>query len=313
MTNFEHQVWKCFKDSDLSLHNNFILCVSGGLDSMVLLEVFAKIKSQSKLQVLHYHHGPCEDLELQKFRDENLKLIKSRVDQLKLVNISFHSRKSEKKLITEEQMREARWDFIKSFKKSDEVIVTAHHLDDRFETILLKMIRGTGVDGFVSFKDWNQEIFRPFLNFSKSELKDFAQKQNINWNRDPSNKDELYLRNWIREKWLKQLDEKVHSGSKNLAKSFFKIADLIENSPTFELVFEGKSNELALSRGWYVSLSKAEQLRALSLYLKKHQIFDFTTGQLEEIRKRLDKNQKDITFSLLARKWVINASQIMLQ
>ncbi|MEQ1722847.1 MAG: ATP-binding protein, partial [Pseudobdellovibrio sp.] len=147
----------------------------------------------------------------------------------------------------------------------------------------------------------------------KSELLDYAQKQNIDWNTDPSNLDESYLRNWIRENWLKQLDEKVNLGSKNLAKSFFRIADLIAEHSTFELEIDEKSDGFALSRGWYVSLSKADQLRALSLYLKKHQIFNFTTGQLEEIRKRLDKNQKDITFELLARKWVINASQIMLQ
>jgi tRNA(Ile)-lysidine synthase len=313
MMNFEHQVWKCFKDSKLSLHNNFILCISGGLDSMVLLSVFAKVKPEANIKVLHYHHGMTNDAVLQKFRDDNLNFIKSKVDQLKLVNIDFHCEISEKKLMTEEQMRTARWAFIKSRQKSNEVIVTAHHLDDRFETMLLKMIRGTSADGFVSFKVWNQEIFRPFLNFSKSELMDYAQKQNIEWNFDPSNADESYLRNWIRENWLKQLDEKVNLGSKNMAKSFFKIADLVADSPTFELVVDENSDGLALSRRWYVSLSKAEQLRALSLYLKKHQIFSFTSGQLEEIRKRLDKNQKDITFELLARKWVINASQIMLQ
>ncbi|MEQ1723882.1 MAG: tRNA lysidine(34) synthetase TilS, partial [Pseudobdellovibrio sp.] len=198
MMNFEHQVWKVFKDAELALHNNFILCISGGLDSMVLLEVFAKIKAQAKIQVLHYHHGATSDLKLQKFRDDNLKLIKSKVDQLKLANIQFHSEISETELTTEEQMREARWAYIKSFKISDEVVVTAHHLDDRFETMLLKMIRGTGVEGFSSFKVWNQEVFRPFLNFSKSELLDYAQKQNIDWNTDPSNLDESYLRNWIR-------------------------------------------------------------------------------------------------------------------
>jgi len=58
---------------------------------------------------------------------------------------------------------------------------------------------------------------------------------------------------------------------------------------------------------------QSDQLRGLALFLKSHQIHNFTSGQLEEIKKRLDNNQKDITFEILGKKWVINASQIMLR
>lgn len=311
--NFDHLIWKNLKESGLENHNNFVLCVSGGLDSMVLLNVFTKLKAQGQLKVLHYHHGPSNEAGLQKFRDANVNLINQQVEKSGHLKIGFITEKSSKELTSEQQMRESRWEFIRRHVSASDCVVTAHHLDDRFETLLMKMLRGTGVEGFVAFKMWNNEIFRPFLNLAKSELLEYAQKHKIDWNEDPSNKDESYLRNWIREKWLPELDQKMSGASKNLAKSLFKIGDSIAETQTFELIMDPESETLALSRQWYVSLSKSEQLRALSLFLKKHQIMSFTTGQLEEIVKRLDKNQKDITFEILGRKWVINASQIMLQ
>ncbi|MBY0553508.1 tRNA lysidine(34) synthetase TilS [bacterium] len=310
--NLNHQVWKNIKECGLEQKDSFVLCISGGLDSMVLLDVFLKVKPTSRIKVVHYHHGISAHTELQKFRDSNVQLIRE-ICMNSGRNVEFLTAKSSEELRSEEQFRNARWNFIRSIKQESDVVVTAHHLDDRFETILLKMIRGTSSEGLTSFKMWNGEILRPLLDQAKSELMLYAKKHNLDWNEDPSNSDDSYLRNWLRQVWLAKLDEKVNGGSQNFAKSLFKIADLVLETQTFELIMEPNSESLALSRQWYVSLSKQDQLRALALFLKKHHILSFTTGHLEEIGKRLDKNQKDITFEILGRKWVINASQIMLQ
>lgn len=311
-TALEHNIWKHFKEYDLDTHNNFILAVSGGLDSMVLLEVFLKLRPNAQIKVAYYHHGPTEDGIQEQHRNHAFEAVKRKISQVNKSQVTFCSEKSQNYLVSEEEMRTARWSFLRSLKTSDEVIVTAHHLDDRLETMLLKMIRGTSTDGFSAFKIWNQEIFRPFLEVAKNEILVYAQKLRIDWIEDPSNKQDLYLRNWIREKWLKELDDKVESGSKNLAKSLLKIGAAASENQSFELVLEFNEESIVLSRQWYVSLSKNDQLRGLALFLKKHQIYSFTNGQLEEIRKRLDKNQKNITFEILGKKWVINASRIVL-
>ncbi len=315
-TAFEHQIWKCLKENSLEGHNNFILAVSGGLDSMVLLEVFLNLRPQAKIKVASYHHGPSGSREQDEFRELALEAVKHKISRVGRENVIFCSEKSEFLLEGEEQMRAARWKFLRGLKVSDEIFVTAHHLDDRLETMLLKMLRGTSLDGFLAFRMWNDEIFRPFLNTAKNELTDFAKSQSIGWVEDPSNRNEQYLRNWIREKWLKELDEKVQGGSKNLAKSLLKIVDSAIDKSAFELVFvpvlEPDKDYFVLCRQWYVSLSRTDQLRGLALFLKKHQIHSFTTGHLEEIRKRLDKNQNNIRFELLGKKWVINASRIVL-
>lgn len=311
-TPFEHQIWKNFRENGLDTHDNFILAISGGLDSMALLEVFLRLRPQARLKVAHFHHGPTGNSEQDNFRELALEAVKHKISEVGHENIVFCCEKSAVCLESEEQLRTARWNFLKMLKTSDEVFVTAHHLDDRLETMLLKMLRGTSLDGFLAFRMWNDEIFRPFLSVTKNELLEFAENRKIGWVEDPSNRHEHYLRNWIREKWLKELDEKVEGGSKNLAKSLLKIGDSANEKSMFELVLVEDKDHFVLSRQWYVSLSKSDQLRSLALFLKKHQIHSFTSGHLEEIRKRLDKNQKNITFEILGKKWVINASGIVL-
>lgn len=316
-TGFEHSIWQKLKEHNLDKHNNFILAVSGGLDSMVLLQIFLKLKPQCNLKVAHYHHGCTIDKSQEKFRSRAYEVVKHKVSQQFLkpnkTNLVFCAARSSEVLSSEEQMRNSRWNYLRSLVTSDEVIVTGHHLDDAYETMLLKMIRGTTADGLLAFKMWNKEVFRPFLQTSKSDLMAYAQKQGITWLDDPSNSEDSYLRNWLREKWLKDLDKRVNSGRKNLFRSLLKMSMALNETQTLELVFVDRLGSGILNRQWYVSLSKVDQLRSLALFLKKHQIYKFTSGQLEEIRKRLDKNQKDITFDLLGKKWVINASQIMLQ
>ncbi len=311
-TPFEHQIWKFFKEHELDTHDSFILAISGGLDSMVLLDVFLRLRPQARLTVAHFHHGPTGNSEQDHFRELALEAVQHKISGLPRKNVVFYSEKSTIQIESEDQMRTARWTFLKGLKTSDEVFVTAHHLDDHLETMLLKMLRGTSLDGFLAFKMWNEEIFRPFLNSTKKELAEFAENRNIGWVEDPTNSQDHYLRNWLREKWLKELDEKLEGGSKNLAKSLLKIGNSANEKSVFELVLIEDKDHFVLSRQWYVSLSKSDQLRGLALFLKKHQIHSFTSGHLEEIRKRLDKNQKDITFELLGKKWVINASRIVL-
>ncbi|MGZ3691502.1 MAG: tRNA lysidine(34) synthetase TilS [Pseudobdellovibrio sp.] len=306
-SSFEHLIWKNLKSHGLEDQNHFLLAVSGGLDSMVLLELFFKLKPQAQIKVVHYHHGNADDQKQFEFRNACQKLVEERA------KACFFTEKSVIELKSEEQFRDARWAFIKKVKDAQDVVVTAHHLDDKLENVLLKLIRGTSLEGVSQFKMWNGQIFRPLLNVTKKQILDYAETENLKWLEDPSNQDTKYLRNWIREKWLVDLDNYQNGTRENLAKSLFQIIESPTEGQEFELSFASNSNEKSMNRQWYSLLSKGDQLRALAKLLKTNQIYDFSTGQLEEIRKRLDKNQKDLTFEILGRKWVINASQIVLE
>lgn len=309
----EHQIWKNLCEQSLEQHENFLLAVSGGLDSMVLLKVMRALKPLAKFKVFYYHHGPSQNAELALFRSQCRDLIKSEIEASGSSNVQFLTAESAEVLSSEEQAREARWAALRAVQAPEDIVVTAHHLDDRLETVLLKLIRGSSLEGISGFRMWNQKILRPFLNLSRAELKTYAEEKAVVWCEDPTNQESDYLRNWLRNKWLPALDEKVTGGRVNLSRSILRIAETLEKSPTFEQAFELHHEGASLAREWFSFLSKNEQIRALALFLKKQNIHEFTTGQLEEVRKRLDKNQKGITFYLIERKWVINATHIVIE
>jgi tRNA(Ile)-lysidine synthase len=310
--NLEHQLWAKLKHHGLDASNEFILAISGGLDSMALLNAMVSVKPAALLTVAYYHHGDNQDLSQVKFRDDCAGHIQKSISDFP--NLKFVMDKSASILKSEAQMRSARHAFLNSLKKTENTpIVTAHHLDDWVETMTLKMIRGAGPDGFTAFKMWDGNLFRPFLETSKADLQKYKDEKQFDHLEDPSNIKNDYLRNWLRNDWFKNLDLKQEGGYQNFSKSLLRLHESIEQNQAFSLKFWMDKSEKGLDRNWYFSLTEKLQLKALSLFLRHHEIYEFTQGQLAEINKRLDKNQKDLTFELISTKWVINASQIMLE
>lgn len=318
---FEHQLWHSLKEHGLESCDSYLVATSGGLDSMVLLHSLFRVRPQALIRVAHYHHGSASDPEQTRYRDHVADFVKHKIldmNQSKksgpAIEFVFERWAGDLELQSEAGLRKARWQFLfKSRHSQKEPVLTAHHLDDWFETALLKMLRGASLEGVAAFQMWNSEIFRPFLNLPKSELLNYATQQKVGYLNDPSNLDSDFLRNWIREKWLPDLEERHAGGVANLSRSLLSIISEFRKTSTFELKYHGDRLEQGLDRAWFLGLSQPDQLKALALYLKNHQVFEFTRGQLEEIIKRLDKNQKELTFGIIGRKWVINASQIMLQ
>ncbi len=322
-TNLEHDVWKLLKLYGLESKKSYFLAVSGGLDSMVLLHVMQRIRPQAEIIVGYYHHGPGDSEQQTVYRDQSLELVQIVCLKYADQGIKFIFEKSLLKLNSEAAFREARWQFFRKSASGNQPLLTAHHLDDWIETLTLKLIRGVGPEGFTSLRIWNQEIFRPFLETKKAVLLDYAKSNSLTWLEDPSNDSCQYLRNWLRNEWFKSLDEKNPSGYENYSRSLLRLCQELEAVPTFELRFfsntadlihtSDEANQLGLDRKWFFSLSETHQMKALALFLRHHSIFNISQGQIAEIQKRLDKNQKDITFSVGHVTWLINVNQIMLE
>ena len=140
---FEHSIWKQLKKHGLETRESFILAVSGGLDSMVLLHAFKKLKPKAQLIVAHFHHGHSDNKEIQTYRDQALQMVKASAEAL---NLAFYSGKSLEKLSSEDEFRQQRLKFFSQIKGdfSEGILATAHHKDYLLETWLMKMISGTG-------------------------------------------------------------------------------------------------------------------------------------------------------------------------
>lgn len=179
-----------------------ILAVSGGVDSMVLLDFFVKNYEKSDIIVMHFNHGTRESC-----KDDEEFVRKC----CKNYNISIevgYGKLGEN--VSEEKAREKRYEFFREIRdKYDGEIVVAHHIDDLIESIVINFLRGTGWRGVAVMN--NSEIYRPFISekcWSKKDILEYAGKNQIVFREDPTNSSEKYLRNRIRKKVREIPEEK---------------------------------------------------------------------------------------------------------
>jgi len=170
---------------------NYIIAVSGGVDSVVLLDMMAKYKTTNRLIVAHFDHG------IRAESDDDARFAQELARQYRL---PFEVRREELGASASEQVaRDRRYKFLNELaKKYDATIVTAHHQDDLVETIAINLERGTGWRGLSVFTD--STVVRPLLMKRKNELYDYAVVHHLEWVEDETNQSSAYLRNRLRKR-----------------------------------------------------------------------------------------------------------------
>ncbi len=235
----------------------YIVAVSGGVDSMVLLDILSK-KPEIELIVAHFNHGIRPDSS----KDE--KLIRQTAKKPGLVvEVGYgHLGKN----TSEEQARRARYAFLEKTRRKHqaEAIITAHHADDQLETALINLLRGTNWRGLQSIKN-DKKIQRPLLKISKKEILAYAKAKDIKWREDSTNSDDNYLRNYLRLKVIpgmtaqskKMLRSKIESIANNKQKTEHQIATisrlLMKNNHIDRLTYSKLPKEITkeVVAGWF--------------------------------------------------------------
>lgn len=179
----------------------YVVAVSGGVDSVVLLDMLASGKhGQHELIVAHFDHGIRPD----SMDDATF------VRQLAAAyELPFETKREELgPNASEELARNRRYAFLRSIaKKHGAKIVTAHHGDDLVETIAINLLRGTGWRG-IGVLD-SPDIERPLLDMRKAEMLRYAKSHQLSWREDSTNSDVRYLRNDVRHRLADIGDETV--------------------------------------------------------------------------------------------------------
>jgi len=167
----------------------YVVAVSGGVDSMVLLDMMVR-SSAGELVVAHFDHGIRPDSRRDAMFVESI---------AKQHGLHFETRREELGPKASEALaRERRYAFLRHLaKKHNAKIVTAHHLDDLVETVAINLTRGTGWRGLAAL---DSEVTRPLIDMEKAALLDYAQRRNIRWHEDSTNTSDAYLRNRLRRK-----------------------------------------------------------------------------------------------------------------
>ena len=200
------------------------LAVSGGVDSMVMLDTFCRISREYnlKLYVMHYNHKWRKE----SFRDRAL--VRKYCKEKK---IKFLYTESKREIVKDEELaREQRYAFFKIQAKrfSLKIVCTAHHRDDQLETILFRLARGTGPNGLSPIKEFREltgriKIFRPLLNVWKKDILNYAVKKKISYIEDKTNLEVIYKRNLVRRKILPLL-KKINPEAENNILAFSDLA-----------------------------------------------------------------------------------------
>ena len=167
----------------------YLIAVSGGVDSVVLLEMLAK--KHENILVAHFDHGIREDSK------EDAIFVRQLAVKY---GVKFFTKREELGAnASEEKARRARYKFLRELsEKQNATIVTAHHLDDVIETIIINMVRGTGWRGLAVLNA--EDIYRPLINFEKQEIINYAKQNNLKWREDSTNSLNVYMRNIVRHK-----------------------------------------------------------------------------------------------------------------
>lgn len=175
----------------------YVVAVSGGVDSIVLLDMLAR--GEHQLIVAHVDHG---------IRDEasaaDARFVEALARQYQLPFV-----KTELSLgaqASEERARELRYKFLfEVASEHDAIVVTAHHMDDVVETVALNIERGTGWRGLAVLA--RPDVHRPLIALTKAQLYSYALRERLEWVEDGTNASDKYQRNRLRHKIAERLPE----------------------------------------------------------------------------------------------------------
>lgn len=295
------------KEKMLKEGDKVVVGVSGGADSVCLLEILLKLKEKLKLEivVVHIHHGIRG-----KDADADCEFVGKLCDayKLKFYSYKFDVPTLAKKdgLSEEEEGRNLRYKCFGEVKEKENAdkIAVAHNANDRAETVLLSMVRGSSVKGLAGIRAVRQDIIRPILCLRRDEIEEYLNKINMEFRTDITNLDSKYTRNKIRLNVLPEL-EKVNEGAiahlNRLAEEFDELEKYLD-----EKTNEAKSRALTQKDGdVYLDIATVSRENKLIISRIVADSLEMVCGKRKDISARhiesvseLIKNDSGKTLSL---------------
>lgn len=261
---------------------SILVAVSGGVDSVVLLHYL--LKQGFSLAVAH-----CNFSLRGKESDGDASFVKELCEHYRIPFFSkkFNTKKEAKEKGISIQMaaRNLRyeWFYALASQHSFTKIAVAHHADDRFETVLINLSRGTGIAGLTALSADKGNLFRPLLSWSRKEIEAYAKKNKLQWREDSSNIEDKYARNKIRHKVVPVLKELNPSLLQTFAHSQqrFKNVQLVYQKAKGDFLVKA-----AFEGGWKFKITQDK----FELALLSEILFDF--GFTHDAISKILKSEK---------------------
>lgn len=248
------------------MKKEMLVAVSGGVDSVVLLDMLAK-RNDANLTVAHFDHGIRDD------SAADARFVQALASRYSLPFVV----KSEElgQLASEDLARQRRYDFLRSeATKRGAIIVTAHHLDDVVETIAINIVRGTGWRGLAVMN--TRGIERPLLNMTKDQIRQYALDHRLEWVEDYTNASDRYLRNRIRRTISKSMNQQTREQLITLWHQQLRVRGKIEKETSSLL-----SNPTYFDRHLIIMASESEAVELIKAGVMLRTGMSLTRPQLD--------------------------------
>ena len=235
MNNLEKKILKTINENNLIENGDkIVLAVSGGPDSIAMLNSLNNIKANSLLNfeifVAHVNHMIREEA------GEDEQFVK---DFCKKIDVQFFSKSIDVKLIAnnnkiglEEAGRIARYDFFDEVQKmtSANKIAIAHNKNDSVETVIMHALRGSGTYGLHGIEAINGKYIRPLIECEREEIEQYCKENNIEARIDKTNFENLYTRNKVRNVAIPYVKKEFNP---NIIETISRLSDLIKQQDEF--------------------------------------------------------------------------------
>ena len=245
--------------------DTIVVGVSGGPDSICLLNVLKNLQNELKINIVvaHINHmirkeADSETEFVQDFCEQrDIKCFVKKADVLQIAK--------EKKLGTEEAGRKIRYDFFEEVKNivGGNKIATAHNANDNAETVLMNFLRGsgsTGLKGIEPIRD--NKLIRPIIECTRQEIEQYCNEKGLNPKYDKTNQENIYTRNKIRNMLIPYIQENFNP---NIIETITRLADVVSSEDDF---IENVSNEN------YKKLLVIGEKNRIELKLKEFNLLD---------------------------------------
>ena len=215
--------------------DKILLAVSGGVDSVVMCELFNRANYDFGIAHCNFQLRGKES-------DEDEEFIRQMAEKygkpLFIKSFDTENYTKEKGISIQMAARELRYDWFEEVRISEgySSIAVAHHKDDQIETFFINLIRGTGIAGLHGIYPRQGKIIRPLLFSSKKDILNFAKKEGIAYRTDSSNQSLKYLRNSIRHSIIPALKQINPEIEKTMTETILKIRDV-------ELIYRDRIEE----------------------------------------------------------------------
>jgi len=283
----------------LSFNDRVLIGVSGGPDSVTLLNVLLSFKKRYNLSFFIAH---LDHMLRGKESDEDVNFVKNLAQELglpcevKSCNLTEIARKEH--LTLEEAAREHRYKFyletVKKFKTNK--IALGHNVDDQVETVLMRFLRGSGLEGLIGIPPVRGKIIRPLIECSREEIEEYCKENKIGYRVDSSNKEVVYFRNKIRLELLPLLSKDYN---KNIKDTILRLRSIISEVSAYlnqetELLFK----EIVRKGNSEVAIIDLKKFTSLPLALKRRIIrksIEVVKGNLYTISFRHNNEILELT------------------